>query len=260
MEIEPIYYLIAIVGGAFAGAINTLAGNGSAITLTILTELLGLPGNLANGTNRVGICTQSLAGTYAFHKHGRLNLYRSRGIILLTVIGAVVGVIVATQVDNEQFISVFRFLLVIMLFVILIKPSRWLRETDLNKKPNWWISVPLFLGIGFYGGFIQMGMGVIFLAAMVLGARYSLIDANAVKLFVVAAYTILVIAIFQWKGLIDWKIGAIMAIGQTTGGWLTANYASQNPRANQIAHIVLVAVVILAIVRLFDLHKLVLGT
>ena len=59
-------YLIAILGGAFAGVINTLAGNGSAITLTILTELIGLPGNLANGTNRVGIFTQSLFGVWAF--------------------------------------------------------------------------------------------------------------------------------------------------------------------------------------------------
>ena len=52
MELEYYHYIIAIVGSALAGAINTLAGNGSAITLTILTELLGLPGNMANGTNK----------------------------------------------------------------------------------------------------------------------------------------------------------------------------------------------------------------
>ena len=59
-------YLIAMVGAAVAGAINTMAGNGSAITLTILTELLGLPANIATGTNRVGVFTQSLATTYGF--------------------------------------------------------------------------------------------------------------------------------------------------------------------------------------------------
>ena len=56
-------YLLALVGSFVAGAINTLAGNGSAITLTILTEVLGLPGTVANGTNRVGIATQSLASS-----------------------------------------------------------------------------------------------------------------------------------------------------------------------------------------------------
>ena len=41
MELEWYHYGIAIFGGFAAGVINTLAGSGSAITLTILTELLG---------------------------------------------------------------------------------------------------------------------------------------------------------------------------------------------------------------------------
>ena len=94
-------------------------------------------------------------------------------------------------------------------------------------------------------------MGIIFLAVMVLGAKWSLIDSNVIKSLIVAIYTIAVIAIFQWQGLIDWKIGGIIAIGQMTGGWLTANFASKNPKANVWAHRVLVVMVIVAILRLF---------
>lgn len=256
MELELHHYIIAIVGGALAGGINTLAGNGSAITLTILTEVLGLPGNMANGTNRVGVFTQSLAGSYAFYRNGKLKLERSRPYLVFTILGAIAGVLLAIWVSNEQFIQVFRFLLVLMLFVILVKPKRWLHATDTSRRPNLWIVAPVFLLIGFYGGFIQMGMGVIFLAAMVLGARYSIIDANVVKIVVVGAYTILALTIFQWRGLIDWKIGLIMAIGQTFGGYFTAHYASKYEQANLWAHRVLVAVVILAIIKLFDLHLL----
>lgn len=254
---EWYHYLIAIVGSAVAGAINTLAGNGSAITLTMLTELLGLPGNLANGTNRVGIFTQSVAGAYAFHRNKKLNIERSWLYIALTSAGAVAGIIVATLVSSEQFMSVFKFLMVFMLIVILVKPSRWLRETDTSLSPNLWIAVPAFLAIGFYGGFIQMGMGVFFLAAMVLGARYGLIEANAVKIVVVGLYTLLALFIFAYRGLIDWWIGLIFAIGQTAGGYLTAHYASRYPQANVWAYRVLVVVVILAVVSLFDLNELV---
>ena len=118
------HLLIAFVGSAFAGAINTLAGNGSAITLTLLTELLGLPGNLANGTNRVGIFTQSAAGAYAFYRNGKLQVARSRRYIVLTSLGAVAGIVVATRVSNEQFMGVFRFLLLFMLVVILVNRGR----------------------------------------------------------------------------------------------------------------------------------------
>jgi uncharacterized protein len=252
---ELYQYIIAIVGGAFAGAVNTLAGNGSAVTLTILTEVMGLPGNLANGTNRVGIFTQSFASTYAFYRHGRLHLRESMVYIVFTITGSIAGVITAVWVSSEQFLEVFRFLMVFMLFVILVKPKRWLRETEAVRHPNMWIAVPVFLILGFYGGFIQMGMGIFFLAAMVLGARFSLIDANAVKSFVVVAYTLLVLAIFQWKGLIDWKIGGIMAIGQTLGGYYTAKVASQYPKANVWAHRLLVLVVLIAIAKMFNVES-----
>ncbi len=248
--------VIAVTGSFLAGGINTLAGNGSAITLTILTELLGLPGNTANGTNRIGIFTQSAAGAYAFYRNGKLQIDRSWSYILFTSLGAVAGILVAIWVRNDQFISVFRFLMVVMLLVILVKPKRWLRETDYDRKPNLWFVTPVFLALGFYGGFIQMGMGVFFLSAMVLGAKYSLIDANAVKIVVVGAYTLLAVLIFSWRGLIDWEIGLIMALGQTAGGYLTAHYASKYPQANVWAHRLLIVVVILAIIKLFDLHTL----
>ena len=95
MELEWYHYGIAIFGGFAAGVINTLAGSGSAITLTILTELLGLPGNMANGTNRVGVLTAGIAGTFAFHKNGKLDIAKSKRYTIPTIIGAIVGVFVA---------------------------------------------------------------------------------------------------------------------------------------------------------------------
>lgn len=97
-----------------------------------------------------------------------------------------------------------------------------------------------------------MGMGIFFLAVMVLAARYSLTESNAVKAAMVGIYTLLAIIIFQWQGLIDWRIGLLMAIGQTAGGYLTALYAARSPEANKWAHRVLVAVVILSILKMFD--------
>lgn len=248
-------YLIAIAGGVFAGFINTLAGNGSAITLTVFTEVLGLPGNAANATNRIGIFTQCIAGVAAFHKNDRMKLERSWPYILITTIGSLGGIALALMVSNEQFRIVFRYLMVVMFFIIIFKPERWLRNTDTSSRPNWWIALPAFLAIGFYGGFIQMGMGLFFLAAMVLGARFSLTDSNAAKLFVVAVYTGIAIIVFASRGMIDWKMGAVVAVGQSLGGWFTAAYAAKSPKANKVAYWVLVIVVIAGILSLFDLPE-----
>jgi len=46
--------VVLIIAGIFVGFINTLSGGGSVISLSLLL-LLGLPANIANGTNRISI-------------------------------------------------------------------------------------------------------------------------------------------------------------------------------------------------------------
>ena len=249
-------YLIALLGGLFAGSLNTLAGNGSAIILTILTEIIGLPGNLANGTNRVGIFTQGVASTIGFLKNNRLNFKRDRAIIILTTFGALVGFFLAISVSDEEFKSVFKYLMVFIFFSVLIRPKKWLKESTTESNLPKWIVYPLFIALGFYGGFIQMGMAVVFLIVTVLGLKYSLMDANFLKVFILALYTAVGIFIFHLKGLINWEIGLVIALGQSIGGYFTAFYASKNKNANLWAYRLLIVSLVLAIVKLFNLHAL----
>ncbi|QFZ53906.1 sulfite exporter TauE/SafE family protein [Oceanihabitans sp. IOP_32] len=244
-------YGIAILGALIAGGINTLAGNGSVITLTILTEVLGLPPNIANGTNRIGVFTQCAATSWVFYKNGKLKIADNKKYIIPVFIGALAGGILAVTVSNEQFRAVFKFMMVFMLIAALVKPKRWLQKTDLNFKPKWYFYTPLLFALGFYGGFIQMGMGVFFLIIMVLGMRHNIIESNALKSFVIGVYTLLLIFVFHYQGLMDWKIGGIMAVGQTIGGYLTARFASKHKKADVIAYYLLIIVLVLALIKLF---------
>lgn len=253
MELELSQILIAIVGGFMAGGINTMVGSGSAITLSILTEVMGLPPNVANGTNRVGVIAQSITTSSAFYKNGKFDIvYRSKFYMALIFIGALVGVYIATIISNEDFKEIFKYLMVLIFFVILVNPKRWLIKTQLDKKLSPLIAVPVFLALGFYGGFIQMGMGVYFLALLVLGAKFSIMDSNVVKAFTVGLYTIVIIWYFHYKGLVDWPIGGILAIGQAVGGYVTAEFASKSPKADLYAYRLLVIVVLFIILKLFN--------
>ena len=88
--------------------------------------------------------------------------------------------------------------------MILLKPKRWLRETAVSINRKTVLNYLLFIGVGFYAGFIQMGMGVIFLAVMVLAAKYSLIDSNIIKVLVVLLLTIPVLILFVWQGQVKY--------------------------------------------------------
>ena len=86
---------------------------------------------------------------------------------------------------------------------------------------------------------------------MVVGMRINIIEGNALKTFVIGLFTLFVIGMFHYQGLIDWKLGGIMAIGQTLGGYLTARFASKSKWADQIAYYVLIIVLVLAVAKLF---------
>ena len=244
---------IAILGGFLAGVINTLAGNGSAITLSILTELIGLPGNVANGTNRVGVLAQGVSSTFSFVRRGKIKLDESRTLVIFTILGAIIGVWCAVNVTDDQFRSVFKYLLVVMLVVTVINPKKWLHDYEEVRRFHPLIAIPIYLALGFYGGFIQMGMGVIFLIVTVLLMKYKIIEANAIKTIVVFAYTILVVVVFQLKGLIQWEIGLIIAVGQLAGGYVAAEFGSLYREADLWAYRLLILVIITAILSLFDI-------
>lgn len=241
--------IIFLVGGIVAGSINTLAGYGSIITLSLLMELGGLTPNMANGTNRVGILANSIAGVVGFRQGEKIHFRRALPFIVIATIGALPGIYLATIVDNDQFRNVFRILAVSLFFFTLTKPKKWLIAKTLVQKPNWYIIVPMFLMIGFYGGFIQFGLGLFILAALVLFNNIELIEANAIKLALIAVYSLIAIIIFHWKGMIDWKLGLVLATGQSGGAYMTAKIAAKNDSAKLWAYRILILLVCIIVFR-----------
>lgn len=251
MDLEIWIYPVAIIGGFAAGFINTLAGNGSAITLTILMEFMGLPPNIANASNRVGIFAQSVVSTRVFQKNKKIDWGVGLPIIIAVFIGAMVGLYFALTVKNEWFRNIYGYLMVILLVVVLVKPKRWIDEPKVKSKlptPILWFGYFL---LGIYGGFIQMGMGVVFLAFTVLVGKIDLVKANALKIVSVGAYTTVVFGIFIWQGWVDWWAGGLIAIGQIIGAAVSSKFASQHPKATIVAHRVLVVVVLFAVIKFF---------
>ena len=158
MEYLEIVFLI--LAGLGAGFVNTLAGNGSLFTLTILMEFIGLPALVANGTNRVGVAFHSVVASHAMFKQHGISRSNRLNILPIVFFGGIVGAGISLYVSGEQFRFVYRALLIILFFTLLINPKKWMDPSLITKRiPSWLLSFILFV-VGIYGGFIQMGMGV----------------------------------------------------------------------------------------------------
>ncbi len=260
MDITPLQYVLAILAGITAGIINTLAGSGSAVTLPMLV-FLGLDAGVANATNRIGVVVQNIAGIATYQRSRKLDIGGSFWLTLPAMLGSVGGTYIATILDNDQMEYAIGGMMVLILITILTNPDKWLRKHSEVKAGRPGLGVlALFFVIGAYGGFLQAGVGVFLLAAMVLGAGYSMVHANAIKLVIVLMLTLVALIVFIWSPVeINWGIGGLMAVGQSIGAWAAARFAVSVPNANQYVRWLLIVVVIYSIFKFFGILDLLLG-
>lgn len=238
-------YPLIVLTGVFAGFINTLAGSGSLITLPLLMAL-GLPPNIANGTNRIAILLQNVVGVRSFRKQKILNFKSSLPLLIPAVIGSVVGAIIAVDLNEKIMERTIGGLLLFMFFFILLKPSRWLRDKKAEAALPLWLRILIFFLIGMYGGFIQAGVGFFLLSALVLGAGYDLVRANAVKVFIILVYTAFALVVFIYNDQVNYSYGLILSVGNMLGAYIAAKFAVQwGPKF--VRYLLLITIAIAAI-------------
>lgn len=249
-------YLFSLLGGVLAGIINTLAGSGSLITLPLLI-FLGLPANIANATNRVGVLFQNLVAVFSLKKSSELKTSESLWLLIPSVIGGITGAYFAIDLDANTMKKFIGAVMVVMLFLVIFNSEKWLRENSedgsFHKKPG---IVLLFFIIGIYGGFIQVSVGIFLLSALVLLMKNNFIRANYLKNLLVLCFTFPALLIFVIHKQVNWPLGILMALGQSIGAWLAVKFSIEFKHANLWIKRLLIAVILISIVELFDLRKI----
>ncbi len=249
------YLIVAVIGvGFLAGFINTLAGSGSLLTLPMLM-FLGLPANVANGTNRIAILLQNVVGVSSFKQQKVLDVKQGLWLGVPAIVGSVIGAQIAISLNEAIMETTIGILLVIMFFLILYKPDRWVKGQagQVAAKPGV-LQLIVFFFIGIYGGFIQAGVGFFLLAGLVLGAGVDLVKANALKVFIVLLYTPIALAIFIMNDQVNWKLGLILALGNMAGAFVGARVAvSWGPRFVRVILLLAIFVSSLKLLGVFDL-------
>ncbi|WP_036818396.1 sulfite exporter TauE/SafE family protein, partial [Photobacterium sanctipauli] len=181
----------------------------------------------ANATNRVGVVVQGLTGMVGFKRHGKLDTSDTGPILIPMIIGGLLGAVGAAYAPSEWIKPLLLGTMLAMALVILLKPSvvapalgtepRKVRDTP----SSWW-----GLGLaGFYGGFVQAGVGFVLIAALAGTLRYDLVRANALKMLCTLVFTAVALGIFVVEDLVLWIPGLILAVGNMTGSHLAVKFA-----------------------------------
>jgi uncharacterized protein len=236
-----------LVSGLIAGFVNTLAGGGSLLTIPALI-FCGLPSNIANATNRVAVLLQSLAGSAGFYKERQLSLREVAGLGLPSLLGSLAGAVVASLIPARVFDPILGFLLIGIGATLFIKPRK--RESDAPAALAPGVAEFLvFLAIGFYGGFIQAGVGFFLIAAITWSYGHDLVRTNALKMAAALIYQVVSLLVFWGAGQIMWVPGLVLAVGNVAGAVIGVKFAVKKGAA--AVRWVIIAAVIASALKLF---------
>jgi len=250
-ELRLVETLVLCAGGLIAGVVNTLAGGGSLLTVPLLV-MVGLPGNLANGSNRIGVLLQCITAAWGFRSEGIPGFRHALPLLLPLALGSLGGALAISHVADRTFERLFGIIMVLLLVPLLRRPRR--ASSAGPAKPRRWsapVSFAVMLAIGLYGGAFQAGVGIPLLLAL-SHAGEDLVRANSIKVVAVGFLTVMAIPVFFSQGQIAWVPGLVIGAGFAAGGAVGARMAVRG--GERIIRPVLTACVLALAARMLGLY------
>jgi len=248
---------MVFLSGILAGFVDSIVGGGGLITVPTLM-LLNLPPKLVLGTNKFQSVFGSCTAAFYYLKYQLANWKDAKWGVLFTIIGAALGTFVVSFISNEFLAYLMPFFLMLMAIYMLIYKKLGIVE----KKARLGVMatfVILGLGLGFYDGFFGPGTGNFWAIGLIVLLGMDFKKATAYTKIMNFTSNLIALIIFASSGLVLYKLGLIMGIGQFLGARVGAKVVIKS-KAEFIRPIfismVLVISIYLAYKQFFPLYKL----
>ncbi len=245
---ENALILLLVPIGIVAGYLNVMAGGGSLLTVPVLI-FMGIPGHVANGTNRIAILAQNMTAVSTFYRRGLHDFKLGITLAACAVPGGILGAWLGVQIQGVWF---NRFLVVVMVLVMFLMATGKQGAEKSSSQPgqpqNLVLGHVMMFGAGIYGGVIQIGVGFILMSILHRVMRIDLVRVNMYKVLIVLCYTIAALAVYASQLQLAWAAGIALAIGNSIGGWLGAHWSIK--KGEVLIRRVLNGVLVLVIIKL----------
>jgi hypothetical protein len=234
-----VLFVAAIVGGA----VNAVAGGGTLLTFPALLWARQLE-IVANATSTVALWPGALSSFWTYRAELQSG---GREIALLAIpsfLGGILGAMLLLGTDNATFAAIVPYLVLLAtgLFAAQRPLARWQSrraaaaaarpaETSLAGAPGpaaarrWGTVLAFQFLVGLYGGYFGAGIGILMLAALGYLGFTNIHHMNALKNLNAMCINGIAAVLFIAKGLVDWRLGLLMAAGAILGGVAGAGWA-----------------------------------
>jgi uncharacterized membrane protein YfcA len=233
-----------LIGAGFvAGAMNSVAGGGTFVTLPALT-LAGLPPTVANASSTVALFPATLASSWAYRDDVQpLEGVGTGGLLTASLAGGLTGALLLLSTPERAFTLIVPWLLLAATIALAsgARLGQALRSVGLRMGRRSLLIAQFVLGI--YGGYFGGAVGLMILAVWTLFTRVELQSMTPLRILMVAAANGVAVICFALSGNIHWRETLVVMAGGIAGGYLGAHAGRRLPASVVRALILAITIV-----------------
>ncbi|MGA2576768.1 MAG: sulfite exporter TauE/SafE family protein [Bryobacteraceae bacterium] len=195
------------------------------ITVPVMFQF-GIDARVAVATNMFALTFMSLGGTLPFLRTKVVNRRRLPLLIVLTLFGSAIGAMLLLIIPSKVVpLIVSTAIIGLAVFSMVYRRSGGDAAPMLPNQTLEMAGYVLTFLLGIYGGLFSGGYVTILTAVFVATFRMTFIEAIATTKLINVFSSGIATAIFMGRGLVDYRLGAILGVTMFGGALLGARYA-----------------------------------
>ena len=243
-------WILLILLFFITSAVGVVTGSNSLITVPVMFQF-GIDAKTAVATNMFGLTFMNIGATIPFLNRGIIDRKKITPLVLITLGGSAIGAgLVAFITSAGIKIIVSAAMIAVALFVLFKRDAGIAKIAEVSTRALILIYILTFI-LGIYGGLYSGGYVTILTAVYVAFFGMTFTEAVASTKFINVFSSLIATLIFAWQGLIDYKLGIILAVTMFIAAFIGAKTVT---KLNDIwlKRIFLTTVLILALKTIFD--------
>ncbi|MEP6925061.1 MAG: sulfite exporter TauE/SafE family protein [Pyrinomonadaceae bacterium] len=206
-------------------AIGVVTGSNSLVTVPMMLQF-GIDSRMAVATNMFGLTFMSLGSAIPFVGKNVFDRKRMPWFVVLTLVGSTLGALLVGLISSRLMPLVIS---ISMIFVTVFSFAR--RNVGIEKRENslpsagFWVYSLTFL-LGIYGGLYSGGYTTMLTAVYVSLAGMTFTEAVANTKLINLFSSLVATIVFALQGLIDYRLGAILAVTMFVSGFVGAKFVT----------------------------------
>lgn len=218
--------IILVILFFITSAVGVVTGSNSLITVPVMFQF-GIDPKVAVATNMFGLTFMNIGATIPFLRQGIIDKKKVSPLILITLVASAIGaglILLITPANIKLLVSIA--MIAVTIFTLVKRDAGIAEAAEISSRARI-LTYVLTFALGIYGGLYSGGYVTMLTAVYVAFFGMTFTESVASTKLINVFSSLIASAIFMWQGLVDYKLGAILAVTMFIGAYIGANVVTK---------------------------------